>query len=234
MSPLPTSPAMGRRLPPSSTRPRSRLLADSSATLRRSPLDGWHRDHGARLVGFGGWEMPLEFSVGTLAEHMACRRETAIFDVSHLGTVRVSGGRRRSCLTTGPHQQPGQDRSWAGASTPICSMSRVRCSTTSSSGGCEDQRFDVMPNASNTSRVLGAIGGHDVTGERAVLAVQGPRRGPLWPEFSRKPRRSLISASRPSIGGVRPWSSEARGIRARTVSSVPCRPVLPPSSGKPS
>ncbi len=46
----------------------------------------------------------------------------------------------------------------------------------------EEQRFDVMPNASNTSRVLAAIGGHDVTAERAVLAVQGPVvEGRLWP-----------------------------------------------------
>jgi aminomethyltransferase len=37
-----------------------------------------------------------------------------------------------------------------------------------------EERFDVMPNASNTSRVVGAIGGQDVTGERAIIAVQGP------------------------------------------------------------
>ncbi len=49
-----------------------------------------------------------------------------------------------------------------------------------------EQRFDVMPNASNTSRVLGAIGGLDVTSERAVLAVQGPASrdilGKVFPE----------------------------------------------------
>ena len=49
-----------------------------------------------------------------------------------------------------------------------------------------EQRFDVMPNASNTSRVLGAIGGRDVTAERAVLAVQGPASrdilGKVFPE----------------------------------------------------
>src|SRR5207245_1199300 len=38
----------------------------------------------------------------------------------------------------------------------------------------DGDRFDVMPNASNTSRVVDAIGGHDVTAERAIIAVQGP------------------------------------------------------------
>ena len=42
--------------------------------------------------------MPLEFSAGTVAEHMACRRETAIFDVSHLGTVRVVGADAEAVL----------------------------------------------------------------------------------------------------------------------------------------
>ncbi len=92
-------PATGRRLPPSSTRPRSRLLADSSATLRRSPLDRWHRDHGARLVGFGGWEMPLEFERGhAWPSTWPAGAETAIFDVSHLGTVRVVGADAEAVL----------------------------------------------------------------------------------------------------------------------------------------
>ncbi len=51
---------------------------------------GWSR--------FGGWEMPLEFQQGTLAEHMACRRHAAIFDVSHLGTVRLVGAGSEAVL----------------------------------------------------------------------------------------------------------------------------------------
>ena len=49
-----------------------------------------------------------------------------------------------------------------------------RCSTTSSSGGSTTSVFDVMPNASNTDRVRAAIGGHETTHDRAVIAVQGP------------------------------------------------------------
>ena len=57
---------------------------------RHSPLDQVHRALGARMVPFGGWEMPLEYT-GTIDEHLACRNSAAIFDVSHLGTVRTEG-----------------------------------------------------------------------------------------------------------------------------------------------
>ena len=59
--------------------------------LRHSPLDAEHRALGAKMVDFGGWEMPLAYSAGTIAEHMACRTDAVAFDVSHLGTVRVAG-----------------------------------------------------------------------------------------------------------------------------------------------
>ncbi|MGH9081106.1 MAG: glycine cleavage system aminomethyltransferase GcvT, partial [Acidimicrobiales bacterium] len=59
--------------------------------LRHTALVDIHRRLGAKLVGFGGWEMPLSYPPGTIAEHRACREDSVVFDVSHLGTVRVSG-----------------------------------------------------------------------------------------------------------------------------------------------
>ena len=61
--------------------------------LRHSPLDAEHRGLGAKMVPFGGWEMPLAYPSGTLAEHRACREDAVAFDVSHLGTVRGSAPR---------------------------------------------------------------------------------------------------------------------------------------------
>jgi aminomethyltransferase len=117
--------------------------------------------------------MPLEFSAGTLAEHMACRRETAIFDVSHLGTVRVVGADAEAVL------QRALTNNLAKITPGRAQYTHLLDEQGSVLDDIivwwvEEQRFDVMPNASNTSRVLGAIGGHDVTAERAVLAVQGP------------------------------------------------------------
>ena len=54
---------------------------------QRSPLHDVHVSAGARMVPFGGWEMPLAYPDGTVAEHMACRTDAVVFDVSHLGTV---------------------------------------------------------------------------------------------------------------------------------------------------
>ena len=59
--------------------------------LEQSPLAAQHRALGANLVEFGGWEMPIAYPSGTIDEHMACRNGAAMFDVSHLGTVRVDG-----------------------------------------------------------------------------------------------------------------------------------------------
>jgi len=55
-----------------------------------SPLDSLHRELGARFVDFGGWSMPVQYE-GVLAEHQAVRQAVGVFDVSHLGRVRVTG-----------------------------------------------------------------------------------------------------------------------------------------------
>ena len=60
-----------------------------SGALRHTALIDVHRALGAKLVEFGGWEMPLAYGQGTIAEHRACRQDAVAFDVSHLGTVRV-------------------------------------------------------------------------------------------------------------------------------------------------
>jgi aminomethyltransferase len=59
--------------------------------LKRTPLNQWHRDQGAKMVDFGGWDMPIQFT-GILAEHEAVRQRAGLFDVSHMGEVRIRGG----------------------------------------------------------------------------------------------------------------------------------------------
>ena len=61
-----------------------------SDQLKRTALNQWHRENGAKMVDFGGWDMPIQFS-GILAEHEAVRRRAGLFDVSHMGEVRVRG-----------------------------------------------------------------------------------------------------------------------------------------------
>ena len=61
-----------------------------SDPLKCTPLNQWHRDHGAKMVDFGGWDMPVVFG-GILAEHEAVRERAGLFDVSHMGEVSVRG-----------------------------------------------------------------------------------------------------------------------------------------------
>jgi aminomethyltransferase len=72
------------------------FLADSTpGKLRQTPLNTIHRALGAKMVDFGGWDMPVEYpsTGGLLAEHKAVRRGVGLFDVSHMGDIRIHGRR---------------------------------------------------------------------------------------------------------------------------------------------
>jgi aminomethyltransferase len=127
------------------------------------------------MVPFGGWEMPLSYDAGTIAEHLACRQEAAVFDVSHLGTVRVSGPGSLEVLQGALTNDLGKVHPGRAQYTHLLDPDDASVLDDIIVWWVGDDRFDVMPNASNTSRVIDAVGGTDVTSERAVLAVQGPR-----------------------------------------------------------
>jgi aminomethyltransferase len=142
--------------------------------LRHSPLEDCHRALGAKLVGFGGWLMPLAYPTGTLAEHRACRSAAVAFDVSHLGTVRLEGS---GAFETLQRQLTNDLRKIAPGRaqyTHLLDPDDASVTDDIIVWWLADNVFDVMPNASNTERVREAIGGRDTTAERAVIAVQGP------------------------------------------------------------
>src|SRR5918992_5772023 len=62
----------------------------ASGTLKKTPLHGRHRALGARMVEFGGWDMPVEYA-GIVDEHLAVRTRAGIFDVSHMGEIEIAG-----------------------------------------------------------------------------------------------------------------------------------------------
>jgi aminomethyltransferase len=140
----------------------------------------------ATFASFGGWEMPIQYKTGVVAEHTAVRTAVGVFDVSHLGKVRVAGPGAAEflnrCLTNDLNRiKPGK------AQYTLC------CTET---GGTVDDIIaylvspdDVflMPNAANTAEVArrlveAAPEGVTVSPEHrdhAVLAVQGPRSAAL-------------------------------------------------------
>ena len=63
--------------------------------LRKTPLNALHRRLGAKMVNFGGWDMPVEYpsSGGLVGEHKAVRGAVGVFDVSHMGDIRIRAGK---------------------------------------------------------------------------------------------------------------------------------------------
>jgi aminomethyltransferase len=153
--------------------------------VKRSPLDQAHRDLGAKLVPFGGWDMPLAYPAGTVAEHRGCREGAVAFDVSHLGTVRVTGpdalDRLQRTLTNDLHRiAPGRAQY-----THLLDADDAHVVDDIIVWWLAPDELLVMPNASNTAPIVDALESArehgdgpcavaDITASRAVIALQGP------------------------------------------------------------
>ncbi|MGH8103721.1 MAG: glycine cleavage system aminomethyltransferase GcvT [bacterium] len=152
----------------------------TEATFRRTPLNAWHRQHGARLIEFGGWEMPVWYS-GIKDEHLAVRRRAGIFDVSHMGRFRVEGDGVERFLN---HLTANDVKALAPGNAQYTLLLNPE-------GGTIDDliiyretaaRFLVVVNASNTAKDWAWMSEHrpggvqmaDITDDWSLLAVQGP------------------------------------------------------------
>src|SRR5437660_309928 len=69
----------------------------AAAALRTTPLNSVHRALGAKMVDFGGWDMPVQYS-GIIDEHNAVRRNVGVFDVSHMGEIEIRGPEALACV----------------------------------------------------------------------------------------------------------------------------------------
>ncbi|MDQ2650070.1 MAG: glycine cleavage system aminomethyltransferase GcvT [Actinomycetota bacterium] len=172
-------------------------------TLRTSPLDAVHRSLGAKLVPFGGWDMPLSYPSGTLAEHRACRTAAVVFDVSHLGTVRVEGPDALASLQAALTNDLTKVAPGRAQYTHLLDEGDASVLDDIIVWWVGEERFDVMPNASNTDGVVAAIGGTDVTAERAILAVRGPEA---------RARLATIAAEAAAVGRFRVIEAEVAGV----------------------
>jgi len=149
--------------------------------LLNSPLHDAHIAVEAKFAEFGGWNMPISYKAGTIAEHLECRSGCAIFDVSHLGSVRVTGSEALGKL----------QRTFTNDLDRISPGKAQYSHLLNESGGVVDDviiwwisesSFEIMPNASNTTRVVDALQAQSgnveiaqTTRDRAVIAVQGPK-----------------------------------------------------------
>lgn len=134
--------------------------------------------------------MPIAYPTGTIGEHMACRTAATAFDVSHLGSIRVEGddafARLQSTLTNDLGKVAPGRAQYTHLLDDDASVLDDIIVWWHPRGDDEADVFDVMPNASNTERVVSALGGLDTTTSRAVIAIQGPQAreivGSVFPE----------------------------------------------------
>jgi len=154
--------------------------------------------------------MPLSYPSGTLAEHASCRESAVVFDVSHLGTVRVSGTGAFDALQWAFTNDLNRIRPGRAQYTHLLDEADASVLDDIIIWWVAPDRFDVMPNASNTSRVVAALSQGsivpeivDVTSQRAVMAVQGPearsRLAEVAPDAAAVPRFDVAEVS---IDGV--------------------------------
>ncbi len=81
----------GREFPGSPAHDSLRTNQVSDTPLKRTPLHSLHVELGGRMVPFAGYDMPVQYPSGILAEHVATRERAGLFDVSHMGQVRITG-----------------------------------------------------------------------------------------------------------------------------------------------
>lgn len=131
--------------------------------------------------------MPLSYPTGTVEEHLACRQSVAMFDVSHLGTVRVTGPDAFAVLQESFTNDLSKIGPGRAQYTHLLDEKDGSVLDDLIVWWVSSDSYDVMPNASNTLPVLEALWAgtaqegrqntqvSDVTAERAVIAVQGPK-----------------------------------------------------------
>jgi len=178
-------------------------------TLKRTPLFDAHVAAGAKLVSFGGWEMPVQYSEGIRAEHDAVRDRAGVFDVSHMGQVQTSGPDAEAFL----QHVLSNDVAKMGIGGAQYSM------LCNEDGGLLDDlftyrlapdRFLTVTNASNHATDFAWISERsegydaqveDVAAQYAMLAVQGPRAREIVEQIADSPLPPRMQAARRIILG---------------------------------
>ena len=118
---------------------------------RKTPLWDLHRQLGARLIDFGGWDMPVQYAAGTIKEHKAVRDSVGLFDVSHMGEAYLRGPNVRELVDRLTTNRVAAAPTGKAVYTLLCHAS----------GGViddcifykkSDEEFFVIVNASNTHK----------------------------------------------------------------------------------
>ena len=160
--------------------------------LKRTQLYDLHVAAGATMVDFGGWDMPVQYPTGIVAEHLYTRHFCGLFDVSHMGRLLISGPQRVEFL-----------QHVLSSNVLALDINEAQyCIIPNENGGAiddaylyrfEEDRFLLVVNAANTEKDLVHLREQvkafdctitDITAEWAAIAVQGPKSKELLTELA--------------------------------------------------
>ena len=185
------------------------MPAQNGPPLRRTPLYPLHQSLGARMVAFAGYEMPVQYPTGILAEHLHTRAQAGLFDVSHMGQALLAGADAAAALEK---LVPGDIRGLG--------PQRMRYTLLlNEAGGILDDlmatrlgdRLFVVVNAATKDRDFAHLQAHlgpavwiDRLDDRALLALQGPAAAAVLERLAKDiAQMRFMSAAETTLDGQR-------------------------------
>ena len=169
------------------------MTTQATTEVRKTALNSTHRRMGAKMVNFGGWDMPLEYS-GILSEHEAVRTRAGLFDVSHMGEIEVRGG---SALDLVQHVTCNDASKLAVGQAQYSGLMTSRGTFVDDLlvHKISDRHYLLCVNAANQDGDFAHIRGNNVisaevenSGERfSQLAIQGPKAASILATLTATP-----------------------------------------------
>jgi len=187
------------------------VAPSSSAPLLRTPLHALHAELGAKLVGFAGYEMPVQYPTGILAEHAHCRAAAGLFDVSHMGQVTLTGADAAAALEAlvpGDIMGLGIHRTRYTVFTDEAGGILDDLMVTNAgdhlflvvNAGCKCDDIDHL------QKRIGSRVRVTELADRALLALQGPQAAAVMARFAPETAAmKFMSFSPATVGGIACW-----------------------------
>lgn len=175
---------------------------------RRTPLHSQHLDLGAKMTDFGGWDMPIEYS-GTVAEHTMVRESVGVFDVSHMGKIRVHGAGSAEFINSVLANDIDRIDSGQAQYSMLCNDAGGIIDDLIVYRFADDDVF-IVPNAANASTVVAELVSRAPTDvsvddhheDLGIIAVQGPQSAEVLRAVGLPADHDYMSVAKSSYSGA--------------------------------
>jgi aminomethyltransferase len=183
-------------------------MTEQSQELKKTPLDALHRELGAKMVSFAGYDMPLHYSAGILREHLHTREKASLFDVSHMGQAAIRGNDPVAALETlvpgdlaalidGQMRYTMFTNHQGGILDDLMVTRRGDHLFLIVNAACKDQDYALMEAGLPAGNIIEIIESH------ALLALQGPMAAAVLGRLAPAVRlMDFMTSESISIGGT--------------------------------